>query len=250
MYWLKRHPFPVFAHFRHCLVLTYAFPHGILEPLLPPGLVVDRYHDFGFLAVALVETEALRPCFAPATCGQDFFLCGYRIFTRVAGSSSLRGLRILRSNTDRQLMLRAGNMFTHYNYRLCSVQLRHGNGDMQWTVRTRDGLADLDVTADLSRAGAGLPPSSPFGTVADARRFAGPLPFTFDYEEETHSLIRIRGARPHWAPELVAVEVAKNTFLDAEPFCRATPILASAFYVHDLPYRWERGVRMGLEVPA
>ena len=36
---LRRHPIPIAAHFRHSLVLTYAMPPKILEPLLPCGSV-------------------------------------------------------------------------------------------------------------------------------------------------------------------------------------------------------------------
>src|SRR5262249_46808517 len=119
---LKRHVFPVAAHFRKSLVLTYAFPPEVLEPLLFPGLVLDQYRGYGFLAIALVETERLRPSFLPAACGSRFFLGGYRIFTRLRAGSR-RGLRILRSSTDRSLMVHAGNLFTHYNYELCEANV-------------------------------------------------------------------------------------------------------------------------------
>lgn len=106
---LKRHPLPVRAFFRHCLVLTYAFPERVLAPLLPPGLTLDSYlsddQRLGFLAIAMVQTEGLRPVGVPAALGQNFFLSGYRIFSRfrTAAGRSLRGLRILRSDTDREL---------------------------------------------------------------------------------------------------------------------------------------------------
>jgi hypothetical protein len=60
---LKRHPFSVEAFFSQSLVLTYAFPSGVLRPLLPPGLVLDTYGEYGFLAIAMVQTERLRPSF-------------------------------------------------------------------------------------------------------------------------------------------------------------------------------------------
>ena len=40
---MQRHPFSVDAYFRSVLVLTYAYPTEVLEPLLPPGLVLDTY---------------------------------------------------------------------------------------------------------------------------------------------------------------------------------------------------------------
>jgi hypothetical protein len=242
---LKRHPIPISAFFRHSLVLTYAFPQETLEPLLPAGLVLDTYAGFGFLAVALVQTENLRPSFLPAAMGRDFFLCGYRIFTRLAGAvQSKRGLRILRSDTDHAWMVRAGNLLTHYNYQLCDVTLEQNGNEIHWTVRTPRAEADLDVQARLTDHPAPLPSGSPFNTVEQARRFAGPLPYTFDYEEQTQSIIGIRAMRQRWNPQPVAVDVRRNTFLDKEPFCRARPMLANAFHVQDVPYAWQRGRRL------
>jgi hypothetical protein len=245
---LKRHPIPISAFFRHSLVLTYAFPHRILQPLLPPGLVLDTYGDHAFLAIAMVQAENLRPSFLPAAFGREFFLSGYRIFTRLGTpASSQRGLRILRSDTDHPWMVRAGNLLTHYNYRLCQAELRENLHEIQWRIRTPHAQADLDIRARIGSGPAPLPDRSPFANEKDARRFAGPLPFTFDYEPETHSIIRIRGVREHWNPQSVEVEVRKNTFLQREPFYRATPILANAFHLCDVPYRWMRGVRIPLE---
>src|SRR2546426_4238459 len=126
LYALKRHPLPVRAFFGHYLVLTYALPAKLLEPLLPPGLMLDTYQEFGFVAVAMVQTQALRPAFLPPAFGLDFFLAGYRIFARfqTASGRTLRGLRILKSDTDRQLMASAGNLLTHYGYRKVQVNWR------------------------------------------------------------------------------------------------------------------------------
>lgn len=240
---LKRHPLPVRAFFRHCLVLTYAFPERVLAPLLPPGLTLDTYKDLGFLAIALVQTEKLRPVGVPAALGQDFFLSGYRVFSRfrTAAGRSLRGLRILRSDTDRELMVSAGNLLTHYNYVKCEVRTREEDGKLEVRIDT-GGEADLHVIADLAGKPAPLPEGSPFPDLKEARKFAGPLPFTFDYEEETHSIVRIQGIRQRWNPEPVAVEVRQCTFLEREPFASAPPVLANAFHLQDVPYRWERGV--------
>ena len=83
-----------------------------------------------------------------------------------------------------------------------------------------------------------------------ARRFAGPLPYTFDYERETHAIVMIRATRSHWEPQPIAVQVRKATFLERKPFNEAPPILANAFYVENVPYRWERGVVERLQAAA
>ena len=241
LHWLKRHPIPISAFFRHSLVLTYAFPPEILGPLLAPGLVLDTWHGHAFLAVALVQTEDLRPSFLPRAMGRNFFLSGYRIFTRLAGSQSKRGLKILRSDTDMPFMVRAGNWLTHYNYHLCQSTLEERSGELHWLIKTPQCEADIEVVARLGGGPAQLPEGSPFATLAEARRFAGPLPYTFDYEEATGSIIAIRAVRQEWDPQPVEVDVRRNIFFEREPFRGAAPILANAFHVRDVPYRWQRG---------
>src|SRR5579863_8172471 len=243
--WLKRHPFPVKAHFRRSLVLTYALPQEILKLLLPPGLTLDTYDGFGFVAIAMVQTERLRPAFLPAALGQNFFLAGYRIFVRFKTSSgrTLRGLRILRSYTDRPLMVFAGNQLTHYHYRLARVSIHETPGQLEIKTTTPAGEADLYVRADLTDAPVTLPEGSPFADLHAARLFAGPLPYTFDYEEPTHSIVLIEGVRREWKPKLVNVEVAKNNFFNDPIFGGFTPILANAFQIENIDYLWKRGIR-------
>ncbi|MGH8095382.1 MAG: DUF2071 domain-containing protein [Chthoniobacterales bacterium] len=241
---LRRYPLPIVAFFRYSLVLTYALPRETLQPLLPPGLVLDSLGDWGFLAVALVQTETLRPAFLPRAFGQNFFLCGYRIFTRFTTSAGrkLRGLRILRSDTDRARMVIFGNLLTHYRYRRAQVSVE--TSERQWRIKvsTPGAAANLQVLAQLSDTAAPLPPGSPFRDWHQARLFAGPLPFTFDYEPQTHSIILIEGVRQEWRPVPTEVEVRENTFFKAEPFRDSRPILASAFRIEKIAYCWKRGV--------
>ncbi len=246
---LQRHPIPMQAHFEHVLVLTYSLPATMLQPLLPPGLILDTYNDLGFLAIAMVQTRNMRPSFAPSILGRDFFLTGYRIFTRYRTRSgrSLRGLRILRSDTDSDIMVRWGNRLTHYSYRKADVNLRNSSNTLEIKVSTPSSEADLHVRAYLSNESEPLPEGSPFPDLRTALRFAGPLPFTFDYEPESNSIIRIQGARGQWNPESTRVEILQNSFLEKEPLASANPILASAFHLTNVPYRWKRGIREALE---
>lgn len=249
LYLLKRHAVPIQAQLRRSLVLAYALPADVLRPLLPPGLTLDTYGDFGFLAIALVETEALRPTFLPAKLGMNFFLSGYRIFTRyqTTAGRNLRGLRILRSDTNRRSMQTFGNLLTHYHYEHSAVRAeRYRETDhdtYEVEVHTPGGRADLHVVADMSDAEVKLPAGSPFRDFREARKFAGPLPFTFDYEGETNSIIRVQGVRQEWNPRPVNVTVHRNTFLQQDRFRDAGAVLANAFLLEDVPYAWKPGIR-------
>jgi hypothetical protein len=246
---LRRHPIPMACHFEHSLVVAWALPAHILEPLVPPGLTLDVYDDeWGFLAVAVVQTRDLRPRGVPALLGRDYALTGYRLFVRHRDATGRlrRGLHILRSDTDRRTMLVGGNLLTHYNYRLASIDISATRDELDVRIDTPEREADLHVVAHLDDQPAPLPASSPFRSVRDARRFAGPLPWTFDHEPETESIVMIRGRRSEWEPHPTRVEVKRCTFLDRSPFADVEARLANAFHVTAIDYGWDRGVRVPL----
>ena len=239
------------AHFEFVVVLTYAFPQELLKPLLPPGLTLDSYCDNGFVAIACVQTRSMRPKGWPKFTGQDFFLTGYRIFTRfrTAEGRNLRGLRILRSDADAETMVLAGNLLTQYHYHYSRVAIARDKQTLKLAVTSSDRSGDLIVNARLDSAqpinpnsNTNLPDGSPFKTVREALKFAGPLPFTFDYEPQTDSIIRIEGVRQEWHPQPVQVEVQQCSFFDREPFNAVKPVLCSAFFIEDVPYYWKAGI--------
>jgi hypothetical protein len=243
VYLIKRHPVAIEAFFEFVLVLTYAFPKSLLEPLLAPGLAIDALGDLGFVAIAMVKTKSMRPKGFPPALGQDFFLVGYRIFTRytTAEGRTLRGLRILRSDADRSFMVNFGNLLTHYRYHQTNVSMSQQGEHLKIECESVDRMSDLTVTANLGEE-AWLPDGSPFLTIRDALKFAGPMPFTFDYERETDSIVRVEGVRQNWHPRAVATNVERLTFFDQKPFDQASPIFCSAFYLKDVPYWWKPGI--------
>jgi hypothetical protein len=241
---LRRNPWPIDARFDRSFVLAYAWPAEGLRRLLPPGLELDEREGRGFLAVAFVITRGLRPAGLPEWAGQRFQFIGYRLFVRYRSRDGrrLRGLYILRSDTDSRAMVAAGNLLTHYQWHSGRIRLGETGNQTLLQATTEDGAADLRVrfTCDDDVP---LPSGSCFPTWREARLFAGPMPFTFDYEKETHSMVIVEGVREHWEPLPVQAEVEEMAFLGHRRFADCgTPLLASAFAVRDIPYRWEAGV--------
>ena len=238
MHFLKNHPFAVSAHFEHSLVLTYAVPKAMLEPLLPECLTVDTFDgQWAFLAIAVVKTRHLRPKGFPQWMGNDFILAGYRIFVRYTNRQGkrLRGLYILKSETDQQKMAFIGNIFTHYNYTLTDIEFRM-EGSMLQVYSQKSGL---DIAVDITEGAVDLPPQSPFRDWKEARRFAGPLPFTFTYNSKKKEVLIIEGVRENWTPQPVNVWKSAVQFVQQPAFEGA--VLANAFIIHDIPYYWKKG---------
>ena len=236
--WLKTHPFAVEAFFDRSLVLTYAAPAAEIQALLPPPLVPDTWQDkWGFVAVALVQTRQLRPKGWPALLGHNFCLVGYRAFVRyhTPAGKRLRGLYILRSETDRRHMELLGNLFTHYHYATTDINLTDDASGLLATSRQ----SDFRIKVAPASPAVALPAGAPFASWAEARRFAGPLPFTFSVEAEARRVVIIEGVRQHWQPEPVAIEQAHVGFLSQLPL--SSLVLANAFLVRNVPYHWKKG---------
>lgn len=245
--YLQRHPFPVVAWFDRVAAVSFAFPESALRPLVPEGLEIDTHEGFGFVTVAMVWTKNLRPAGFPAFLGQNFFLAGYRIFTRLNDHGRrLRGLKILRSETDQRRMVWMGNLLTRYRYRHVKVNLDYAAAVTRVRTAFADGSPSLEVTFETSPDPIALPPGSPFGDWKTARRFAGPMPFTFSAETDRTCVV-IEGSRQDWVPRPIAVKDWQVGLFRESPLREVEPILANAFAVEGVAYRWKKGriVTMG-----
>jgi len=239
---LRGHPFPVVARFERVVAVSFAFPASVLRPLVPEALELDLYEGLGFVTVAMVWTKQLRPAGFPALLGQDFFLAGYRIFTRLRDDTGrrLRGLRIVRSETDKRRMVWLGNLMTRYHYRHVTVAVREAGPETRVQTSLGNGTPTLDLTFESRPESAALPAGSPFPDWHAARLFAGPMPFTFSPERDG-TFVVIEGSRQDWVPRPVVVKRWRVGLFDEPPLLGATPILANAFAVENISYRWEKG---------
>ena len=84
-----------------------------------------------------------------------------------------------------------------------------------------------------------LPINSPFNEWKEARRFAGPLPFTFTYDKTDNSMLIIEGVRSNWKPK--AIEVIDYNFEFLKSLNLKDSVLANAFEINDIPYYWKKG---------
>lgn len=236
--YLKNHPFAVEAFFESSLVFTFAVPKEELQNLIPECLELDVFQDkWAFVAVAMVQTKDLRPKGLPKMMGNDFFLIGYRVFVRYtnAAGKRLRGLYILKSETDKKKMQIMGNIFTHYNYTTTDItQTENENIKEIQSIQSKFKVGIGKTEKDIP-----LPENSPFADWKEARRFAGPLPFTFTYNEKTKEVLIIEGVRQNWTPEPVKVINYQFEFL--ETLQLKNPILANAFIIKNIPYYWKKG---------
>jgi hypothetical protein len=235
---LKNHPFAVEAFFESSLVLTFAVPKEQLEQYIPECLQLDTFQDrWAFVAIAMVQTKDLRPKGFPRFMGNNFFLTGYRVFVRYTNKAgkNLRGLYILKSETDKKKMEIMGNIFTHYNYTTTDIHKE----ETSETTTISSVQSKFRITVDKVAADIRLPLQSPFSDWKEARRFAGPLPFTFTYNKTKQEVLIIEGVRENWTPVPVRVLDYQIDFLHT--LNTDQPVLANAFIIKNIPYYWKKG---------
>jgi Uncharacterized conserved protein (COG2071) len=236
---LKNHPFAVEAFFESSLVFTFAIPKEQIQHLIPECLELDTLNDkWAFIAVAMVQTKALRPKGFPKILGNDFFLIGYRVFVRFTNQAgkSLRGLYILKSETDKKKMEFFGNIFTHYNYTTTDINQDNQSGITKISSNNSGFKVSIENYGDENIS---LPAGSPFTDWKEARRFAGPLPFTFTYNSVTKEVLIIEGVRENWKP--VPVKVIDQNFSFIDNLKLNDVKLANAFIIRNIPYYWKKG---------
>lgn len=236
---LKNHPFAVEAFFESSLVFTFAIPKEQLQHLIPECLELDTFNNkLAFIAVAMVQTQDLRPKGFPKIFGNDFFLIGYRMFVRYTNNKgkNLRGLYILKSETDKKKMEFLGNIFTHYNYTTTDITQEKLNS----TTLINSNKSGFKIKIETpDNEDMSLPDGSPFTNWKEAKRFAGPLPFTFTYNKFDNKVLIIEGVRENWKPTPVKVLECKFTFLDNLKLSDVK--LANSFIIKNTPYHWKKG---------
>lgn len=236
---LKNHPFAVEAFFESSVVLTFAIPKEQIQHLLPPCLQLDIFNNkWAFIAVAMVQTKDLRPKGFPKVFGNDFFLIGYRVFVRYENTSgkNLRGLYILKSETDKKKMEFFGNIFTHYNYTTTDITIKTQNGITEFSSAKSGFNVEIEEPDNENIT---LPADSPFADWKEARRFAGPLPFTFTYNPAFKEILIIEGVRENWKP--MPVKVIDYNFSFLNDYRLSDVKLANAFIIRNIPYYWKKG---------
>lgn len=128
-----------------------------------------------------------------------------------------------------------GNIFTHYNYSTTDIsELNKNNFKVIKSIKSK-----FTLKIDTTEKEINLPENSPFENWKEARRFAGPLPFTFTYNEEKREVLIIEGVRQNWKPK--PIEIINYDFSFINKFNFQNSVLANAFVIENIPYYWKKG---------
>jgi len=129
-----------------------------------------------------------------------------------------------------------GNIFTHYKYTTADIDL-HGKDGIATISSHKSGFSISFEEPNGEQVA--LPADSPFGDWKEARKFAGPLPFTFTYDDRSETVLIVEGVRQNWKP--LPVKVTDYSFPFLEELGLTRYVLANTFLLRDVPYYWKKG---------
>src|SRR4030095_8370724 len=122
-----------------------------------------------------------------------------------------------------------GNIFTHYNYSTTDIDQNTHNGQVQ--IKSHKSAFNIRI-GDSKNENIALPTGSPCTGWKEARRFAGPLPFTFTYKALEKEVLIIEGVRENWKP--MPVEVFEYNFSFLDNLKLGDVRLANAFIIRNI----------------
>lgn len=234
-------PFAVKTWFDCFVVLIYAVDKEPAEKLLPYPLVHEEHNGKALMAAAFVQSEKFRPAFLPSFFGTSFNLAGYRhmaAYTKADGKK-IRGLKIIQSATNKKFMQVGGNELTQYKFKYNPIEIENSNGNISIQG---DGVKVI-AKENLTQVEIPLPQHSVFETWNHARKYGGPLLYTFEVEPEKKTVVITEGSRKNWQPKPVEVIEADIDFFKQEPYASMNPVLSAAYMVKNIPYSWKKAVR-------
>jgi len=231
---LRRHPFTMRGHLRRCWLFTFRTPESKARAHLPAPLELITRGGFAFWNVVVCELRSLRPAPLPAALGIGYWHIAYRLHTRakLESGETIEGLYFVRSDCDRWLMARAGNLLTNFRFHLASVAV----GTEEATVEGKICAPNADAHFRLrDEVPATLSAGSPFASVGKAAEFLKYNPYSFTPISPDVEIVRIKRREADWQSRVVTAEINDWQFLSAE---EAVPEICYA--LEPIDYEWSR----------
>lgn len=218
-----------------CWLFTYQTPEEEARALLPRQLEPVTRAGCAFWSVVVCHLSQMRPKPLPALLGMSYWHVAYRFYVRFhpASGPPVEGLHFVRSDCDRPLMTRMGNLLTDYNFHTAGIEVVEEPPLLRLSVRSPD--APAAATIDWIEPPR-LPPHSAFATLEEAAVLLKYQPRGISIGRDGRaSVVAIRRDEAAWRSRLVTVVEARWKFFDGK-----TVRPEICYEVEPIAYQWNR----------
>jgi len=233
---IPRNAFTVAGSICQCWLFVYRLPVAIAQPLLPAPLRLVTHGGFAFMNIVVCRLSGMRPAPLPASIGLGYWHVAYRFhaWARRSVGQEIEGLHFLRSDCDRWVVQRAGNLLTDFNFHRAGIRVVDDGASVTGFIDSPDAPARFRIDR---RQPPVLPEGSPFSSLEEAAAFLKYKPYGLSVEgADSLQAVRVRRNETEWNSRVVSVPEAEWQFLAGHEAA-----LELCYEVKPIDYRWERG---------
>jgi hypothetical protein len=236
----------LWARLRHAIVLTYRTPLSHITDLLPESLQPVTHEGSGFWEVFAASVHKMRPALTPPVAGLEYSYVSYRLLVRCrsTGGRVFDGAYCLRSDINRALPARIGNMLTDFRFKLAKVRIEPREKGLALHVgHSEGGASDAHLRCE-PMVGHQLLPNSGFSSIDQMRTTLATRDWVLA-GEPGDPLVRashLRRSRFRWRE--APVQVVDSAWAFFEFMGQNRLQLERAVQICAAPYGWTIGRRI------
>ena len=219
------------------VLVNYRVRPAALRSLLPAPFEPKTIDGWGMAGICLIRLKHLRPRGVPAALGFSSENAAHRIaVVWDAGGSLEEGVFVRRRDTSAWWnVLAGGQLFPGVHHR-ADFDVREAGDQLSLRLRSRDGATSVVVAGSPASR---LPPTSIFGSVADASRF-------FELGRRGYSPSKRRGQLEglelrtrNWSVVPFDVTDVHSSFFESpDLFPEGTAEFDNALLMRNVPHEW------------
>jgi hypothetical protein len=231
------------------LLVNYRADPEILARLLPEPLRPQLVAGFGLAGICLIRLDGLRPAAIPSRLGLTVENAAHRIAVEWDSAEGVRsGVYIPRRDTSSRLVAVAGGRLFPGLHQLARFKVEEHGDRYRVALAALDGGTHVRVEATVA---ADLPPSSVFGSLAEASRFFRQGAIGWSATARPGVCDGVELDTPVWKMEPARMEAVESSFFDDHGrFPPGTAEPDSVLLMRDLPSRWLARGRVAVDSDA
>ncbi|MCI0486663.1 MAG: DUF2071 domain-containing protein [Blastocatellia bacterium] len=233
------------GHLSRCILLAYRAPVSSVIDLIPDGLELVTRDGWAFWNIVACRIESMRPAGLPGPFGVSYHHVAYRLYVRAetAGGEIVEGLYFVRSDADKFLMSKAGNLLSDFRFHTANISLTVVEDRFTLDVRDSSGGAGDAHFSARSSEDARLSDDSCFASFDEAARFLKyrPLGLSCDADRRWLKVAEVFRDESRWDEKPLSVTDARWSFFDH--MNQRDVQLELATRVAPIAYRWRLGRR-------
>ncbi|MCA1630681.1 MAG: DUF2071 domain-containing protein [Acidobacteria bacterium] len=223
---------------RRRVLVNFRVDAEVMRRQLPARFAPKLHAGYAVAGICLIRLEEVRPKTLPRAVGVSSENVAHRVAVRWVDDdgAAREGVYIPRRDTGSRLNHLAGGRLFPGEQHLASFAVGDDEKSIHISVRSRDSTISVEIAGRVAES---LPPTSIFGTLAEASAFFEAGSLGYSVTSEAGRLDGIELATRGWRVEPLALDkVYSSYFADESKFPRGSVEFDHALIMRDVAHEW------------